>query len=226
MITPMPTKASRKVQCWVLTSNNKNLKANTMTVLYAMIQSLLFVPFGQRRVVWESVVQLCRERNRDMDYVIGVLCESRYVLVWDKYQAAQAAAIATSGTAEDAPTEQDGALENLIGLEEAFDKEQSIDLQAKNTLFKAIADDKRDAAVARVLTGNACESAETSTSSSESNIPIDLEIGHIVGDDVASTGVVRQRRKRRGQEHKELLDIMRSSAEMFKSVPQKYLRKQ
>ncbi|KAK3805228.1 MAG: hypothetical protein J3R72DRAFT_466007 [Linnemannia gamsii] len=203
-----------------------------MTVLYAMIQSPPFVPFGQRRVAWESVARLCRERNRDMDYVTGVLCESRYVLVRDEYRTAQAAAIAATGTAEGAPIEQDDALENLIGLEEAFDKEQceqrmrAIDCHAEESLFKAIADDKRDAAVARVLTGNACESAETSASPSESNIPIDLEAGHIVGDDVASTGVVRQRRKRRGQEHEELLDIMRSSAEMFKAVAQKYLRKQ
>lgn len=231
MITTTTTKGSQKVQCRGLTSNNKNLKANTLTVLNAMIQNPPFVPFGQRRVAWENVAQLCRARNNDLAHVTGILCEAKYVQVRDEYRAAQAAAIAATGTAEDAPAEQDDALENLIGMEETFEKEQReqrarvTELQAEESLFKAVADDKRDAAVARALQGKV-NSAEKSISPSESSIPIDLEAGHIVGDDGAGTGVTRQRRKRRGQEHEELLDIMRSSADIFKAVAQKYLRKQ
>ncbi|GJJ68192.1 hypothetical protein EMPS_00538 [Entomortierella parvispora] len=103
LITVASSKAPRKVQCRGLTSNNKNIMANTMTVLNAMIQIPPFVPYGRKRVAWEKVAQLCQARNKELAAVTGALCEARYILVRDEYRLAQATAIRRTGGGRGTP---------------------------------------------------------------------------------------------------------------------------
>jgi len=128
-----------------------------MTVLSAMIHSPPFVAAGRKRVAWEDVARLSQERNPDLRTVTGVLCEKRYKLVRDEYMRVQAAHRASSGQDEPHGSEQDDALEELIGLQEAFNaeedasQEKDIRLQVDEDRFYALEEGKRDTACARAL---------------------------------------------------------------------------
>jgi hypothetical protein len=228
------TQAPRKIQCRGLTAKHKNLYANTMTVLSAMIHSPPFVAAGRKRVAWEAVARLCQERNPDLRTVTGVLCEKRYELVRDEYKRAQAAHQAASGQDEPPASEQDDALEELIGLEEAFNaeeaefQERAIRLQAEEDLFYALGEDKRDAACARALQTKSSAPAinRTTTEQPDEEAEIlEMAAGHVNAPTDAGTEGPRKRRKRRGQDDEEMNALFKTSAHYFQLVAQKYLQK-
>ncbi|KAF9145767.1 hypothetical protein BG015_011790 [Linnemannia schmuckeri] len=229
------TQGPRKIQCRGLTAKHKNIHANTMTVLSAMIHSPPFVTTSRKRVAWESVAQLCQVRNADLCTVSGILCEKRYELVRDEYKRAQAAHRAASGQDEPPATEQDDVLEELISMEEAFDaeeaasQERAIRLRAEENYFRALGEDKRNAACARALQArNNTPVANRATSEQpaveEAEI-LEMTAGHVDVPTDAGTGGPRKRRKRRGQDDEELNALFKTSAHFFQLVAEKYLSK-
>ncbi|KAG0344914.1 mitogen-activated protein kinase binding protein 1 [Podila humilis] len=148
----------RKVQCRGLIPKNKNIDANTLTVLQAIQTRLPFVPFGQKGAAWNDVADLARA-NPDLEHVTGVLCESRYKVVRDEYKARRYAARRTAtGAAEEPLSEADDILRDLIRLEDEAERrhrqaeraerrQQQADPAAVRNMQQAIALDIRDAAL-------------------------------------------------------------------------------
>ncbi|KAI1315341.1 hypothetical protein EDD11_000949 [Mortierella claussenii] len=122
--TPRPAlqvTGSRKIQCRGLTAKNKNVVANTLSVLQAMRANPPFARSGKRRSGWEAVANLARS-NPDLLHVTGALCQARYIQVRDEYKASQAEAARAASVSLPAPAQQKAILEELIRLEEGTEE--------------------------------------------------------------------------------------------------------
>jgi hypothetical protein len=174
---------TRKVMCRGLTPKNKNIEANTLSVLIAMQARPPFVSVGRKAVAWDSVANLAR-RNPDLIHVTGALCEGRYKEVRKSYQASKAASRRASGVAENPPTEQDSILEELIALEDDFLKKQE---QANQENAQATATREQSQAIALDIREAACERLD------RADDPVDST----VASESAEPDVARRRRKRK-----------------------------
>lgn len=206
--------------CRGLTPKNKNIKANTLTVLKAMEVSVPFVPYGQKKTAWEAVADISRT-NLDLRFVNGSLCETRYKQVRDEYKAAQAAARAATGIAEAPPTEQDQILENLIGRENAFlqkeeeEKARLAGMAAHENSRHAVALDVREAAVEAMPAGprpNQPDQAEDPIE--ERAVPPE-----------PANGITGKRRRRR-QDNGEVMEMFKRATSLLEQVATKYLSRQ
>ncbi|KAF9580131.1 hypothetical protein BGW38_003345 [Lunasporangiospora selenospora] len=107
-------------------------------------------------------------------------------------------------------------MQGLVGMEEDFENQQreqhakATSLQAEESLFKAVAEDRRGAAVVRDIQASTRDTAENSASVSGPNTDSDQESG------IRNPSCLK--RKRRGQE----IDIMKSTSDLFRAVAEKY----
>src|SRR5690554_6020411 len=207
------TKPPRKVMCRGLTPKNKNIEANTHTLLTAMQRSPPFAPAGGKRRAWGKVADLCRS-NPDLENVTGTLCENRYVMVRDQYRAAQAAAIKATGISENVPTEQDVIIEHLIAREDESMKMQEERKQAYSRLMmeqsreQAIVQDEREEIVYEI-------SNTPSRASSSRNVH--TPAGPVAQDPIPA------RRKRRRDKFDRTEDTLDEISQLYKRVLKKML---
>ncbi|KAF9536201.1 hypothetical protein EC957_012150 [Mortierella hygrophila] len=217
------TKAPRKPQCRAFIPKNKNLKANTETLLQAMQRAPPFVRWGQKAAAWLAVANLCRAEP-DLVHVTGALCETRYKEARKEYEDRQKKAVFESGSSN---FDQDLLMEDIIAREDEFiikDRERlesEANLAVEIDTFQAAGIDIRDQAAEE----NPHTARGGRTMSEEPQDAIVLSGAE--SDGTENVQVIRRRHRKRRKVHQqaEVSEALLEATKLFKTIAGIYVKK-
>ncbi|KAG0282918.1 hypothetical protein BGZ96_012713 [Linnemannia gamsii] len=217
------SKAPRKRQCRAFISKNKNLKANTETLLQAMQRAPPFVQQGRRAAAWLAVANLCRAEP-DLFHVTAALCETRYKEARKEYEDRQRKVFFESGSSN---FDQDLLMEDIIAREDEFNDKDKVCLESEASLvaeidpFQAAGIDIR----AQATEENPHVEKGGRTMSEESQDPIVLSGAESDSTDGIQVIQRRHRKRRKFHQQTDVSEALLEAAKLFKTIAGIYIKK-